>query len=108
MTISTHVLDTEQGLPAAGVRVELFRGGELLEHLRVVVGALLRGRACREPFAPTDRRMRGQELHLLLVGQLVHERPCADERILLLRQPLDEARPALEQLGELVCAQLPR
>ena len=30
MTISTPVLDTEQGLPAAGVRVELFRGGELL------------------------------------------------------------------------------
>ena len=24
MTISTHVLDTEQGKPAAGVRVELF------------------------------------------------------------------------------------
>jgi 5-hydroxyisourate hydrolase len=25
LTISTHVLDTEQGLPAAGVRVELWR-----------------------------------------------------------------------------------
>lgn len=25
MTISTHVLDTEHGRPAAGVRVELFR-----------------------------------------------------------------------------------
>jgi 5-hydroxyisourate hydrolase len=30
MTISTHVLDTEHGLPAAGVRIELFRGGDLL------------------------------------------------------------------------------
>jgi 5-hydroxyisourate hydrolase-like protein (transthyretin family) len=30
MTISTHVLDTERGLPAPGVRVELFRGGDLL------------------------------------------------------------------------------
>ena len=30
MTISTHVLDTERGRPAAGVRVELSRGGELV------------------------------------------------------------------------------
>ena len=28
--ISTHVLDTEQGRPAPGVRVELYRGDELL------------------------------------------------------------------------------
>jgi 5-hydroxyisourate hydrolase len=28
--ISTHVLDTERGRPAAGVRVELYRGDELL------------------------------------------------------------------------------
>ena len=30
MTISTHVLDTERGEPAAGVRVELYRGNELV------------------------------------------------------------------------------
>lgn len=30
MTVSTHVLDTERGLPAAGIRVELWRGGELV------------------------------------------------------------------------------
>jgi len=30
MTISTHVLDTERGEPAAGVRVELWRGEELV------------------------------------------------------------------------------
>ena len=30
MTISTHVLDTERGRPAAGVRVELYRGDELI------------------------------------------------------------------------------
>jgi 5-hydroxyisourate hydrolase len=29
-TISTHVLDTEQGRPAPGVRVELYRDGELI------------------------------------------------------------------------------
>ena len=28
--ISTHVLDTEQGRPAAGVAVELYRGDELV------------------------------------------------------------------------------
>jgi len=28
--ISTHVLDTATGKPAAGVRVELFRGDELV------------------------------------------------------------------------------
>ena len=30
MTLSTHVLDTERGRPAAGVRVELYRGDERL------------------------------------------------------------------------------
>ena len=30
VTISTHVLDTERGLPAMGVRVELWRGDELV------------------------------------------------------------------------------
>ena len=28
--ISTHVLDTEQGIPAAGVKVALYRGKELV------------------------------------------------------------------------------
>lgn len=30
MTLSTHVLDTAHGCPAAGVRIALRRGGELL------------------------------------------------------------------------------
>jgi 5-hydroxyisourate hydrolase-like protein (transthyretin family) len=30
MSLSTHVLDTERGRPASGVRVELFRGDERL------------------------------------------------------------------------------
>ena len=30
VTISTHVLDTERGRPATGVRVELWRGEELV------------------------------------------------------------------------------
>ena len=30
MTLSTHILDTEQGMPAAGVQVTLYRGEELI------------------------------------------------------------------------------
>jgi len=45
---------------------------------------------------------------LLLPGELVDELPGAHERVGLMREPLDEARPALEQLRELVGAQLPR
>jgi 5-hydroxyisourate hydrolase len=30
VSLSTHVLDTERGSPAAGVRVELYRGDERL------------------------------------------------------------------------------
>jgi len=30
MTVSTHVLDTERGKPALGVRVELWQGEELV------------------------------------------------------------------------------
>ena len=30
MSLSTHVLDTERGKPAAGVRVELYRGDDHL------------------------------------------------------------------------------
>jgi 5-hydroxyisourate hydrolase len=30
MTISTHVLDTQRGLPAAGVRVDLYLGADVV------------------------------------------------------------------------------
>ncbi len=30
MTVSTHVLDTERGAPAAGVRVELWQGEQIV------------------------------------------------------------------------------
>jgi 5-hydroxyisourate hydrolase len=30
MILSTHVLDTEHGRPAAGIRVEAWRGGQLV------------------------------------------------------------------------------
>jgi 5-hydroxyisourate hydrolase len=34
VTLSTHVLDTERGRPAADVRVELYRGSERLAEQR--------------------------------------------------------------------------
>jgi hypothetical protein len=52
--------------------------------------------------------MRVEHLALLLVGQLVYERPRARQGVGLVREPLDEARAPLEQPGELVRAQLPR
>ena len=45
--------------------------------------------------------------HLVLRHLSNHVRRHA-QRILQLGQPLDEARPAFEQLGELVGCQLPR
>ena len=81
---------------------------ELGEHLRLGIGALLGRRARREAGALADRRVRGEDLDLLGVRQLVHERRRARERIGLAREPLDEARAALEEAGQLVGAQLPR
>jgi len=54
------------------------------------------------------RRQAWLHLALLVVGQLVDERPCLLERVVELCEALDEPRPALEQLGELLDAQLPR
>ena len=81
---------------------------ELGEHLRVVVGALLGGAPRRKTGPLADRRMRVEDLTLLLERELVNERACADERVLLGGEALDEPGPALEELGELVGAQLPR
>ena len=84
------------------------QAGELREHVRVGVGALLGRRARGEPGALADRGMRGEDLALLVRGKLVDERARTDERVGLGGEPLDEARPALEELGELLGAQLPR
>ena len=51
--LTTHVLDTARGIPAEGLRIELWRVGESDEHLKTVVtnddgrvdGALLDGDA---------------------------------------------------------------
>jgi hypothetical protein len=49
-----------------------------------------------------------EDCSLVLRRELVDERPRTHERVGLVRETLDEARTPLEQLGELVDAQLPR
>ena len=85
-----------------------FRRASSCEHVRVGVIALLGGRTCREPCALTDRRMRVERLELLLLGQALDDLVGSAQRILDLRQELDQAGATLEQLGELVRGQLPR
>jgi len=87
--------------------VDLVEVGELGQHDRVGIGSLLHGRALRE-VARADRRVRVQRLELLGLVQPGDHLGRGLERVVALRQQLDEARPALEELGELLDAQLPR
>jgi len=70
--------------------------------------AALLGRGPLGQVAGADRRMRVQGLTLLLCGQLAENLLCRSERVLTFREQLDEPRPALEELRELVDRQLPR
>src|SRR4029453_12346554 len=49
VSLSTHVLDTATGRPAAGVRVELYRGDELVAFADTDVDGRLRELADVEP-----------------------------------------------------------
>ena len=81
---------------------------ELGEHLGVDVGSLLGGRARREALRLPDRRVGVEHLALLLVGEHGDHLGRVLERIVALGEQLDEPRPPLEELGELLGAQLPR
>ena len=83
--------------------------GELRQHLRVLRRglALLGRRAAAEP-PLADARMVRQRLDPLLLGQPGEHLARAAERVLLLGERLDEAAAGLEEVGELVHAQLPR
>ena len=81
---------------------------QLGDDLGVHVVSLLRGRVLGEPLPLADRGVRVQYLALLVVGQLVDQRACADERVGLRGEPLDERRAPLEQLRQLLRVQLPR
>jgi hypothetical protein len=71
------------------------------------VRALLARRALRELLG-ADLRVGGERLHELVLRQAGDQSVSRLERALDLGETLDEARPALEQLGELVDRQLPR
>ena len=72
MTVSTPVLDTERGAPAAGVRVELWRGEELAGAGETDADGRIRELADTEPgtyrlvFHPGSRFFRRVELEVEL------------------------------------------
>jgi 5-hydroxyisourate hydrolase len=78
MTISTHVLDTEAGRPAAGVRVELYRGDELVASRETDDDGRIRELAAVEPgvyrlvFHPPSPFFRRVELELELGDRDYH------------------------------------
>ena len=79
MTISTHVLDTERGRPAAGVRVELFAAdgtlaGEGVTDVDGRIAALAEGEpgAYRIVFHPPSPFFTRVELELALDGGHYH------------------------------------
>ena len=90
--ISTHVLDTAEGKPAAGVRVELYRGGELVASAETDEDGRIRELADVEPgtytlvFHPPSPFFRRVELELDLadgdyhVPLLVSPYACATYR----------------------------
>jgi 5-hydroxyisourate hydrolase len=92
MTISTHVLDTERGRPAAGVRVELYRGDELVASGETDDDGRIRDLGAGEPgtyrlvFRPPSPFFRRVELEVELgeghyhVPLLVSSYACATYR----------------------------
>jgi len=92
MTVSTHVLDTERGMPAAGVRVELWHGNELVGSGETDVDGRIRELADTEPgtyrivFFPSSPFFRRVELEVDLgaghhhVPLLISSYGCASYR----------------------------
>ena len=76
--ISTHVLDTARGEPAAGVRVELYRGDELVASRETDADGRIRKLADVEPgvyrlvFHPPSPFFRRVELELELGDRDYH------------------------------------
>jgi 5-hydroxyisourate hydrolase-like protein (transthyretin family) len=92
MTVSTHVLDTERGMPAAGVRVELWRADVLVGAGETDVDGRIRQLAEADPgtyrivFHPASPFFRRVELEVDLgaghhhVPLLVSSYACATYR----------------------------
>ena len=88
--------------------IQRVQGRELDEQARVVRLALFGGRACGQSCALADRRVGCECLDLLVLAQPREDVVCSLEGILDLRELLDQSRATLEELAELVDAQLPR
>ncbi len=92
VTVSTHVLDTERGAPAAGVRVDLWRDEELIGSGETDAGGRIRELADTIPgthrivFFPSSPFFRRVELEVDLgaghhhVPLLVSSYACASYR----------------------------
>jgi 5-hydroxyisourate hydrolase len=92
ISLSTHVLDTAAGRPAAGVTVELLRGGEQIARVetdgdgRARIGEALEPGAYRLVFHPPSAFFRRVELEVALdaghyhVPLLVSPFSCASYR----------------------------
>jgi 5-hydroxyisourate hydrolase len=92
VTVSTHVLDTERGMPAAGIRVELWRGDELVGSGETDADGRIRQLADTDPgthrivFFPSSPFFRRVELEVDLgaghhhVPLLVSSYACASYR----------------------------
>src|SRR5262249_31281200 len=100
-------VDEHDEAEAEFLLIHLVEIGELGQHGRMATAALLGGGPLGQ-VAGADRRMRVQGLTLLLWSQLTETLLCRSERVLTFREQLDEPRPALEELRELVDRQLPR
>jgi hypothetical protein len=80
---------------------------ELGERRGIVVRSLFRRRVRRQ-LLRADRRVRVQRPELLVLGEGGDDVVGRVERVVTLREPLDERRLPLEELRELLLAQLPR
>ena len=87
--------------------VGLVEAPERRDQDRVLVAPLLADRA-RRAVARTDRRVRVERLDLLRLGKLLEHASGLAEWVLEPAQHLDEPGSPLEELGELLGAQLPR
>jgi 5-hydroxyisourate hydrolase len=92
VTVSTHVLDTEHGLPAVGIRVELWRGEALIGSGETDVDGRIRELADTDPgtyrivFRPASPFFRRIELEVDLgaghhhIPLLISSYACATYR----------------------------
>src|SRR5207247_4104232 len=100
-------VDEDDEAEAELLLVDLVQVRELGERDGIAARSLLGGRSFRQA-AAADRGMRVERLELLRLAQLADHVQRGPERAVLLREPLDEARVPLEELRELLGAQLPR